>query len=351
MMRRDLGLFALLNAGLIALLFLAGRQPLALSPDNPELPIALVGKWLPYALALASAGSIAIARLVPSVGRGFLVRHFALYAASPLLLFMVRYDPAVLNSQLGAVYLLVAVAFAAHALSGIWAGLPALGDRRVATLLGLTVLVTSLMVLPYDRSVYPTASDEPHYLLITQSLLYDHDVDLRNDYDGDRYRAFYPARLPDVHGIGVGHAIYPIRDLGLPILSVLPFALAGRSGVMAMLCLVAALLAAQLYLLLRDLRFDPRDAFLAVAATALVHPILTYTTQVYPDLPAALAFVGAVRLLGRGAAMRARDLAAASALVGVLPWLTTRGWLIAVGVGVVVAFWSLRPLFGGLVPR
>ncbi len=349
-MRRDLGLFVVVNAGLTVLLLVAGRQSVPLDARNPDLFVALTAKWLPYALVLATVGSAGIACLAPGVGRGFLLRHFALYAASPLLLFMVRYDPAVLNSQLGAVYVLVAVAFAVHALLGIRAGLPTLGDRRAATLIALTVLATSLMVLPYDRSGYPTASDEPHYLLITQSLLYDHDLDLRNDYDCDRYRVFYPARLPDVHGIGVGNAIYPIRDLGLPILSVVPFALGGRSGVMAMLCLVAALLAAQLYLLLRDLRFNPRDAFLATAATVLAHPILTYSTQVYPDLPAALAFVGAVRLLGRGAAMRLRDLAWASALVGVLPLLTTRAWLISVGVGVVVAFWSLRPLFGGPAP-
>ncbi len=349
--RRDVAVFAGANAVLIALAFLAGREQFTIAPENSELPRALVGKWVPYALALATAGSIAIAIAAPGTGRAFLVRHFALYAASPLLLFMVRYDPAVLNSQLGAVYLLIPVAFAAHALEGTWRGLRRLGDRRVATLLGITVLLASLMVLPYDRSVYPTASDEPHYLLITQSLLYDHDVDLRNDYDGDRYRVFYPARLPDVHGIGVGAAIYPIRDLGLPLLSTLPFALGGRSGVMALLCLTGALLGAQLYLLLRDLRFGPRDAFLATAATALVHPILTYTTQVYPDLPAALAFVSAVRLLGRGAQMRARHLAGASALVGVLPWLTTRGWLIAVGVGAVVAYWSLRPLFGAITRR
>ena len=48
--------------------------------------------------------------------------------------------------------------------------------------------------------------------------------------------------------------------------------------------LVGALLAAQLYLLLRDLRFDRRVALLAVGGTAFVHPIFTYTTQVYPDL-------------------------------------------------------------------
>src|SRR3546814_1217064 len=49
----------------------------------------------------------------------------------------------------------------------------------------------------------------------------------------------------------------------LPVLSLVQFAVAGRLGVLALMCVVAAALAAQLYLLLRDLRFAPRVAFLA----------------------------------------------------------------------------------------
>jgi len=205
------------------------------------------------------------------------------------------------------------------------------------------MLAVGLVVLPYDRTVVPTASDEPHYLIVAQSLVLDHDLDLANDYAGTRYLEFYPEKLPDIHGIVVGNAIYSIRDLGLPLLAVVPFAIAGRTGVMAMLCLAGALLAIQLYLMLRDLRFDRRVAFLAVAVTALVHPILTYTTQIYPDLIAALVFVSAARLMRRGMLASMRDLALASALTGTLPWLSTRAWFIAVGIGLVIAYCALWP--------
>src|SRR3989454_2583771 len=110
-----------------------------------------------------------------------------------------------------------------------------------------------------------------------------------------------------------------------------------------MLCLVGALLAVQLYLLLRDLRFDRRVGFLAVATTAFVHPILTYTTQIYPDLIAALVFASAARLLRRGTLASTFDLALASALTGTLPWLSTRAWFIAVGLGLVIAYCALLP--------
>jgi hypothetical protein len=247
------------------------------------------------------------------------------------------------DTELGFAYLLIAVGIAVNSLHALWTAVPRLGDTRAAILLGATLLATAFVVLPYDRTIAPTASDEPHYLIIVQSIVFDHDLDLANDYAGQRYHEFYPEALPDVHGIHVGNAIYSLRDMGLPVLAVIPYALAGRTGVLALICLFGALLAAQLYLLLRDLAFDKRVALLAVAATVFVHPFLTYTTQIYPDLIAAVVFVTVVRLVRRGTATPLRNLALASAFLGTLPWLTTRGWFIVVGLGLVVAYATLWP--------
>src|SRR5258708_25168187 len=100
-----------------------------------------------------------------------------------------------------------------------------------------------------------------------QSLVLDHDLDLANDYAGDRYLSYYPAKIDDIHGIHVGPHIYSIRDLGLVFLGVIPFAIGERTGVLPFLCIVGAVLAAHLYLLLRSLAFDNRVAFLAVRPT------------------------------------------------------------------------------------
>jgi hypothetical protein len=341
MIRKSLAAFAAASAVALALTFVSTSQ--AWVADVDDLPRSLVTRWLPFALVVATLLTPAVAVHLDDARRqSFLLRHFALYLTVPALLLFLRLGP-VSNGELGVIYIGIAFALAIHALTGIWSALDQLGDRRVALLLGATMLAVGLVVLPYDRTVVPTASDEPHYLIITQSLVLDHDLDLANDYAGTRYFEFYPEKLPDIHGIVVGNAIYSIRDLGLPLLSVVPFAIAGRTGVLAMLCLVGALLAVQLYLLLRDLRFDRRGAFLAVAATMFVHPILTYTTQIYPDLIAALVFVTAARLLRRGMLASIRELALASALTGTLPWLSTRAWFVAVGLGLMIAYCALRP--------
>ena len=333
--------FAIGNALVIAWTLVSVSQPWV--DTSGATPSSVLRLDLPFALALAAAGTLLIARTLPAGRRpAFLTRHFALYLALPLLLIAVEpsqeRQPAV-----GALYVLVVFAWAIHAVEGLWHGIANLTDRAGALHIAALVLIPYLALLPYHAAVMPTASDEPHYLVIVQSIDDDHDLDLKDQYDNETYRSFYDGTLPDRHVIHVGPKEYPIRDLGLPVIATLPFALGGREGVMALICLASAALAAQLYLMCRDVGIAHRAALLAVAGASLTHPLLTYTTQIYPELLAALVFVTAARLLRRGRAASLASLAAASACVGILPWLSTRAWLIAVGVGLVVAYCALRP--------
>jgi len=300
---------------------------------------------VPFALAMAAVITALVAVPLPSARRNaFLQRHFAIYLVTPALLFLLSRGGGVTTQHLGAVYLLAVAAWTAHALVGLWHAVANLPDRRAAQMLAALLLVPYFALLPYHNSTMPTASDEPHYLIIMQSLVDDHDLDLANQYDNESYREFYPDRLPDRHVIHVGPWQYPIRDLGLPLIGALPFAVAGRAGVVALMGLVAAALAAQLYLACRDLRIAHRPALIGTALVCLTHPILSYTTQIYPELLAALAFVSAARMVRAGRGATPLALAGAAACIGVLPWLSTRAALIALGVGLVIAYCALRPL-------
>jgi hypothetical protein len=241
----------------------------------------LVQRTLPLALAAAAAATALVALSLPDARRdAFLRRHFAIYLVTPALLFLLSRGGGVTTQHLGAVYLLAIAAWSAHALEGLWHVVANLPDRRAALTLAAVLLVPYLALLPYHNSVMPTASDEPHYLIIIQSLLEDRDLDLTNNYDSEAYREFYPDRLPDRHVIQVGPWQYPIRDLGLPVIASLPFAIAGRAGVVALMSLVAALLAAQLYLACRDLRIAHRPALLGTTLACVTHPNLYNPTQI-----------------------------------------------------------------------
>ena len=344
MTRRSVLLYSAGNLAALALVAYAANQPWVEGASSSPVPASLVRAWLPFALVIFAIVDLSVASTLPAESReGFVARHFALYLASPLTLLLLYFgEPAVLPAQAGAFLALLVAAFAANAIHGIWLSLEHVTDRRAALLLGAVALAAYLAIVPYHRAVQPTASDEPHYLIVMQSLADDRDLDLANDYAGDHYLRFYPSTLEDIHGIHVGPHIYSIRDLGLPLVGAVPFALGGRTGVLALISLAGAALAVQLYLLLRDLAFAPRLALLATAGTALLHPLLTYTTQVYPEILAALAFVTAARLMRHGSGATARDLALASAALGTLPWLTTRAWPTVVGAGVVLAWFALR---------
>ena len=91
---------------------------------------------------------------------------------------------------------------------------------------------------------------------------------------------------------------------------------------------------------LRALSFGRGSALVEGGWVALLHPLFANTTQVYTDIPAALAtLLVAECLAGPPSAKR---LGAASALCGALVWLTLRTWFAVGGLGLVIAVVALR---------
>lgn len=343
-----IGAFVAANAVLILLLALAPFHPGPGGSVTGDLARSLVTRWLPYALALATAQAALLAR-GSGERRRILARHFWLYSAVPATTALVLFGDALAPETLGLPYVAVVVAIAVLGLHAVWRARVPRSDRAIGLLLGAVTLVAALSLLPFDREVQLTQSDEPHYLLMMESLVRDHDLDLKNDYDAARYADYYLGRLPDRHVIISGNEQLPIRDLGLPLIGAIPFALARRTGVLVLMCLVGAAFAWRGYAFLRLQAFSRHAAIVAAGAVALLHPVFTYTTQIYPDLVVALGVLVVAELLSRPPTVA--RLAAASAILGAVPWLTVRAWFIVVGMGLVVAWLALAPLVRDVAGR
>ncbi len=163
--------------------------------------------------------------------------------------------------------------------------------------------------------------DEPFYLVTTQSLLDDHDLDLRNQYEFETYRTFFdhPDRLWRQAGpLPDGRLLSP-HEPGLSLLILPGFALGGLHGVQIELLLLSALAFALAFVLAAVETRRPRLSWVTVAVTGLTASPFVYATEVYPEMPAALCIVSAVLLLKMrpGAA---RSLAMVAVLT-VLAWL------------------------------
>jgi hypothetical protein len=179
------------------------------------------------------------------------------------------------------------------------------------------------------RVMHPeTTGDEPHYLLVAESIAYDGDVDLTNDY-ASRDRTLrvvnvfpLPHDLQAADYTGSGQ-LRPAHGVGLSAFLAPAVALGGLKGARLAMILVAALLADQLYRLLRDLRLRRRYRIPAWVAAMFCLPVVVFSSQIYPELPGALLVVVALRIMVVGSSSPAA-LALGSTAAGALVWLHVR---------------------------
>ena len=117
-------------------------------------------------------------------------------------------------------------------------------------------LAFALLVVAAGRSHVAVGpqGDEPHYLMVADSLLRDRDVSLERDYAEGRYAAFHDAPLaPHYRVRGRGGEIYSLHAVGLSLLILPAWALAGYAGVTVFMALLAALLAREVREWVREL--------------------------------------------------------------------------------------------------
>src|SRR5439155_9133769 len=96
--------FAVANAIATALGLPAVSQTPSGGPD--DVAASIVRRYLPFALLITALGTLLVARLLPlQRQRGFLIRHAAVYAAMPLMLFAHSRSLEPRQAVLGAIYL------------------------------------------------------------------------------------------------------------------------------------------------------------------------------------------------------------------------------------------------------
>src|SRR5689334_8753738 len=167
------------------------------------------------------------------------------------------------------------------------------------------------------------AVDEPQYLLSATSLAEDLDLDIHDELVARRWRGYHQAALPVQTKRLAGDREVSPHDPLLPVLLAVPMGLGGWIGAkVALTAMAGALAAALLWVAVRRLGVDQGRAALAVACFSLASPLTVYATQVYPELPGALALT-----LGLGAALgppSRRCTWGVGLAVTALPWLSVK---------------------------
>ena len=179
------------------------------------------------------------------------------------------------------------------------------------------------------------SGDEPHYLLMAQSLWRDGDLELRDNLERGETKEYTPADIrPHWGAPRADGRPFPAHGVGLPTLLAPAYALGGRRASVLLL----AALGAGLALLSRALAFratgDPVASQLAWLVT-LGPPAAFYAFHIYTELPSAFAIAAALLLLLKRPAPGTVSAIGAAVAASLLPWLHVKMLPVAAVLGLI----------------
>ena len=190
------------------------------------------------------------------------------------------------------------------------------------------------------------AGDEPHYLVMAQSLWRDGDLKIANNHERGDYREYYTPDLePHYLTRGADGEIYSIHPVGIAFVLAPIYAMAGYQGTVWFLIALGALAVAIAWRWTVRALNAPGAATFGWAAIALSAPFMFNAFTVYPEIPAAVAVIAAfVMTVNATERSRIGRWIAIGLLIATLPWLSTKyapmsAALVAVVLG---RFWKVR---------
>lgn len=185
----------------------------------------------------------------------------------------------------------------------IWSNLK---PKTLAVILfGWLLVIYNIISLGLLTPSHPLTGDEPHYLLITTSLLQDQDTDLANNFQNQDYLIFYPGKLtPHTYPGRRKDSAYSRHGPGLPLLLLPTFALAQKIGPAFPgekpsrkiiiwfsrwpITLFSALLVSLFFLVIVNIFKQKTRPYFLAFFFGLSPPLIFYSHLIYPEIPAAL---------------------------------------------------------------
>jgi hypothetical protein len=143
-------------------------------------------------------------------------------------------------------------------------------------------IALTLVIFAARTRAVPLSGDEPHYLIMADSIASDFDLDLHNNYLSDfDSRRIVGLTIPHVFNVQRGWM--PAHEPGLSMLIALPFRLGGIAGAHVALCLLAGLLPWSLFTWFRT-KMPPSTAAWLTLGLTICLPVCFGAQQIYGDL-------------------------------------------------------------------
>jgi hypothetical protein len=206
--------------------------------------------------------------------------------------------------------------------------------RRALHVFGISLCIfLAAGFCDYSRHI---SGDEPHYLIIADSMLEDGDLDVRNNYESQSYHRYYPSDLTRAEHVikisrnGTREVWSPQHFPAIAVMAMPFHALFGPWAAKLPLMFCAALTVMLVYLLAARLGLAEGKAAAWSFAFALLLPITAYSNHLYPEMPVAFLAISALYLCSAGK-MSGRSVALCALIAAAFPWFGMRSLPFTVG--------------------
>jgi hypothetical protein len=170
------------------------------------------------------------------------------------------------------------------------------------------MILASITLFSWEhKNISTMTGDEPHYLIISDSIINDKTFDVTKAYKREfEKRAIYKGGLankeamPDesnTHAIASSHGLFSVHNVGLSILLAIPFKYFGVLGAKFFLVLAISLLVILIYKFVLYYTNDNNLALLLAFSISFSQPIILGANQIYPDLLAGIISLYALYIL------------------------------------------------------
>jgi len=173
-------------------------------------------------------------------------------------------------------------------------------EWRISKVAAGAIAIFAILLLVYVASINIRATrgasitgDEPFYLLTTQSLIEDRNLDLRSQYELHSYESFFdhPDGLWMQSSAREDGKVLSPHNPGLSVLVIPGFGIGGLIGAQIQMMIIAALTFSLAYILIVRISGEFWISWLTTVAVAVTAPAFIYSTEIYPEVPAALFLI------------------------------------------------------------
>ena len=160
----------------------------------------------------------------------------------------------------------------------------------VLALFVIGLAISGATATVFARTILFPGGDEPHYLIIAQSLWRDGDLKIENNHTRQDYREYFEGDLrPHYLRRGTDREIYSVHPIGVSVLLTPIYAIGGYTLVVWTMAAMASAAGALAWLLAYLTSGSRTAATMAWLACCLNGPWVFNSFAVYPEVPAALA--------------------------------------------------------------